>query len=162
MNLISREVEDPMFDPMFPESKANPRTITVKVSLASDPVRRMHMRGDLDDAQNETCKYFYAQFQKAHTGPHGIDFEKPVVDSQPGLNGAQGANMEASEALKQARHELGRKPFDMICLVAGEAYAVNDAAHIMLGRAPLPAEKTFYGKFFRDSVDCLAKFWGFR
>lgn len=94
------EVDDPLA--LEPGDK-----ITVVRSLRDDPLARLHVRDQIDDAQYNAGRRFQHDFETAERGPRAIDPSKEAVDGGKPPEPITERQRLAVRRLNRAHRELG-------------------------------------------------------
>lgn len=145
--------------PMDVDDPWEPRTkITVARSLRDDPLARLHVRDQIDDAQYHAGRRFQSDFESAERGPRAIDPSKEAVDGgrtpEPITEHQHAAALRLSRAYK-ALGEAGKTIANDV-LVHGRTMAQVALRHGVRG----DRWERYYGMRFQECLNSLAVFYG--
>jgi hypothetical protein len=82
--------------------------IRVMRALRDDPLARLHVRRQIDEAQYHGGRAFQRDFEAAERGPKAIDFTKEAVDGGSMPEPITEAQRKAARRLAQVYRELGQ------------------------------------------------------
>jgi hypothetical protein len=140
-------------DPYDPGTK-----ITVARSLRDDPLARLHVRDQIDDAQYNAGRKFQKDFETAERGPRAIDPSKEAVDGGRMPEPITEEQRAAAYRLSGAHSALGKAGTDIAhdVLVHGRNMAQ------IAERRGVHGERweRYYGMRFQECLDSLAIFYG--
>jgi hypothetical protein len=132
--------------------------ITVLRSLRDDPLARLHVRDQIDDAQYYAGRRFQSDFEIAERGPRAIDPSKEAVDGGRMPEPITESQQAAHYRLNRAHEALGR---------AGKAITHDVLVHgctmaQITERRGVRGERweRYYGMRFQECLNTLAVFYG--
>ncbi len=128
-------------------------------STKDDPLGKLHSRRQIDDAQYHAGREFQNDFEIAERGPCAIDPGKEAVDGGRMPEPITERQQQAVERLNGAQRRLGA---DGSALIHAILIRRQTCAQVAQSRA-LTGEgwEKYFGKRFRECLDCLALFYGF-
>jgi Domain of unknown function (DUF6456) len=139
-------------DPWEPGSK-----ITVARSLRDDPLARLHVRDQIDDAQYHAGRRFQRDFEAAERGPRAIDPSKEAVDGGRTPEPITEHQHAAALRLAKVREKLGHNGMALVIsvLVHGQHFAQ------IAERRGVSGERweRYYGMAFQECLNSLAVFY---
>lgn len=143
------EVDDPL------ESGGK---LYVMRSTRDDPLADHHARGYIDEAQYQAGRAFQGDFQRAERGPRAIELKEWVDGGLPPEPLTEGQR-KAAKQLAVVYRELGANGSALVhdVLVHGRTMVVIAAMRGLTGKD----WEQYFGKRFRECLDCLAVVYGF-
>lgn len=137
----------------------NGTTLVVMRSTRDDPLADHHARGHIDEAQYRAGRRFQNLFERAERPVRAIDPSKEAVDGGKAIDPLTDGQIKALAGLRQSYEELGQD---------GSAIIHDVLIHgmTMMGIAAKRKMATkdweqYFGKRFRECLDCLAIVYGF-
>ena len=132
--------------------------ITVARSLRDDPLARLHVRDQIDDAQYHAGRRFQSDFESAERGPRAIDPSKEAVDGGRTPEPITEHQHAAALRLARVRETLGHEGMALVISVLVHAQHWAQIAE----RRGVRGERweRFYGMRFRECLDSLAVLYG--
>jgi hypothetical protein len=148
-DIATRLVEDP-YDP--------DNLIAVPVNLRHDPLQRMFIRREIDDAQFKAGGMLrHAHEILASRGLKAIDPANETVDAGRSSAGLGETTLRAGERLRQAQTLLGWQSYRLvICVIIDgvNGSTISDATSAKVDRNAVQFQ-------FRSALENLAVLWGF-
>ena len=141
-------------DPWEPGTK-----ITVARSLRDDPLARLHVRDQIDDAQYHAGRRYQDDFYTAERGPRAIDTTREAVDGgRRTSDPITDTQMSAVHRLIGVHNDLGHVGTGIVqdVLVHGQNMAQIAARRGSRGER----WERYYGMKFRECLNSLAVFYG--
>lgn len=131
--------------------------ITVARSLRDDPLARLHVRDQIDDAQYNAGRRYQADFYTAERGPRAIDTTREAVDGGQRAEPITERQRAAAHRLNGAYRALGK----------GAAALITDVLVHGLNMAQIAERRgvrgesweRYHGMRFREHLDVLAVFY---
>lgn len=146
------EVEDPMA--LEPGA-----TILVMRSTRNDVLAAMKCRGHIDQAQFLAGREYQGDFETVEEGPRAIDTTKEAVDGGRIPEPYSEKRSKATKRLERADRALGTDGEKVVRAALLNGYTMEQIALINNRIGKSWAE--YYGRFFRDCLDCIAEVYGF-
>ncbi len=133
--------------------------LIVMRSTRNDPLANLHARHSIDEAQYQGGRAFQHDFETAERGPCAIDPSKEYVDGGLTPEPITEAQRKAVKRLNRAERELGQvgSALAHAVLIQGVTIWCFTASR----GGGTEAELKYYGRRFRECLDCLAKVYGF-
>jgi hypothetical protein len=133
--------------------------IVVARSLRDDPLARLHVRKQIDDAQYHGGRAFQRDFSIAERGPQAIDTTKEAVDGGKSPEPITEAQRKAAGRLNRVYRALGHdgSAITHSVLVNGQTGRQIAEARGLSGRR----WEEYFGQRFRECLDRLAIEYGF-
>lgn len=133
--------------------------ITVARSLRDDPLARLHVRDQIDDAQYNAGRQFQNDFETAERGPRAIDPSKEAVDGGRMPEPITEEQRAAVNRLARAHAALGRDGSSIV----HEVLVHRSTSAAMASRRGLSGERweRYFGMRFQECLDRLAVVYGF-
>ena len=124
-----------------------------------DPLAKLHVRHQIDEAQYHAGRAFQEDFETAERGPQAIDPSKEAVDGGRMPEPITEAMRKAVVRLSKAERALGA---DGSALTHAILIRRQTCSQIAQAR-DLKGEgwEKYFGKRFRECLDCLAIVYGF-
>lgn len=145
--------------PMDVEDPWEPGTkITVARSLRDDPLARLHVRDQIDDAQYNAGRRYQNDFYSAERGPRAIDPSKEAVDGGRSPEPITEHQWAAANRLISVHDDLGKSG----TIVAQEVLVHGHNMAQIAERRGVRGERweRYYGMRFRECLDRLAISYG--
>jgi hypothetical protein len=144
------EVDDPM--------EAGGKLYVMR-STRDDPLADHHARKHIDEAQYQAGRRFQSLFERAERPVRAIDPIKEAVDGGMAIDPLTDGQIKAMAGLRKSYEELGHE---------GSAIIHDVLIHGMTMMAIASKRKmatkdweAYFGKRFRECLDCLAVVYGF-
>jgi hypothetical protein len=125
----------------------------------NDPLGNLHARKQIDEAQYQAGRAFQSDWEQAERGPRAIDPSKEAVDGGRMPEAITEGMRKAVVRLNGAQRRLGVDGAAIVqaVLVSGQTCAQVAEARGLRG----PNWEKYFGKRFRECLDCLALVYGF-
>jgi hypothetical protein len=148
--LTPREVDDPY--------EAGGKIIIMR-STRDDPLGDLHARHMIDEAQYQAGRAFQHDFETAERGARAVDPSKEYVDGGLAPEPISEAQRRAARQLAIVHRALGADGSAIVhdVLVHNRTRKQVAESRGLAGQA----WQDYYGKRFRECLDCLAKVYGF-
>lgn len=132
--------------------------IVVARSLRDDPLARLHVRNQIDDAQFYGGRAFQRDFEVAERGPRAIDPSKEAVDGGRMPEPITESQRAAVKRLANVYAALGREGSSLVHEVLVHRSTMAD----MASRRSLSGERweRYFGMRFRECLTKLAIVYG--
>jgi hypothetical protein len=144
------EVEDPY---------AEGEKIIVMRSIRTDSLGRLHAHKQIDEAQYHAGRAYQDDFEIVQGQQQAADPSQPYVDQSFRQRGVSVTYSEALVRLNRAHRDLGLIGSTVASdvLIHGKSMAKVASDRGYIGRG----WEEFFGKRFRECLDCLALVYGF-
>jgi hypothetical protein len=148
--LTPKEVDDPY--------EAGGKIIVMR-STRDDPLADLHARHMIDEAQYQAGRAFQHDFETAERGPRAIDPSKEAVDGGLMPEPITEAQRRSARQLAIVYRQLGQDGSAIV-----HAVLVHNLTRKQVAESRGLSGKgweEYYGKRFRECLDCLAIVYGF-
>jgi hypothetical protein len=144
------EVDDPF---------AEGEKIIVMRAIRTDSLGRLHAHKQIDEAQYQAGRAFQDDFEIVQGQQQACDPSQPYVDQSFRHRGISKTHSEALVRLNRAHRDLGLigSAVASDVLIHGKSMSQLAADRGYIGRG----WDEFFGKRFRETLDCLALAYGF-
>lgn len=132
--------------------------ITVARSLRDDPLARLHVRDQIDDAQYNAGRRFQKDFETAERGPRAIDPSKEAVDGGQMPEAITEPQRKAAKRLAVVYRNLGQDGSAVVhdVLVHGKTCAQIAESRGLTGQS----WERYIGRRFQECLNRLAIVYG--
>lgn len=134
--------------------------IQVLRSTRDDPLAGLYARSQIDDAQLAAGRKWQAYYESGQVGSiRAIDPTKEAVDGGRIPEPITDHQIKALRKLDEAHKWLGNDSYGIVFTVLGERLMLKEAAqkHSFV----TAREIDYFSRRFKDSLEQLAKLWGF-
>ncbi|AGF74981.1 hypothetical protein BAnh1_11130 [Bartonella australis AUST/NH1] len=147
------ETSNPYFQPTYPESQGNPRTIIAVADAHSRPIALLYTKGHITTAQYKAAERFYLYWRQSQGDSHmSIDLTRTKVDGGEGHIHTMERRIEAANHLQTIKAELGVLGYRLVEQVVGYGQAIKDLS-------PSKRKQNSLADHLRDCLDLLAFHW---
>lgn len=146
------EVDDPLA--LEPGEK-----IIALRSIRGDPLAKLHMHHQIDEAQYRGGRAFQNDWEKAERGPRAVDPTRERVDGGQMREPVTEAQRRAVVRLNRIEHELGADGTALVHEVLIQGMTMQQIGE----RRDLTTQrwKDYFARRFQECLDRLALFYGF-
>ncbi len=149
-------VDNPYFSRAHDGEDANPLKIRAEINIRESAITTMAARGNIAEHQVAAAVKFRKLWEDlGGVGARAFDYSREPVDGGIRTDPISTRQMEAGKQLKACRDILGARPYDIVCKVAGEGFAITELVKTH-------RERTTMADYLKHALDDLAEHWGFK
>ena len=156
MEIAVIEVDDPYFDPKTPESRSNPRKMKATINARESYAMWLYARRHIDKAELKAASRIRRSWERlGGAGAKAIDYTSERVDGGQIAQTITDDHLEAARDLRAAAAVLGPAGYDLTIKLACMGLWISDLS-------PKEVHQKYLGMRFRECLDSLAAYWGFK
>lgn len=136
------------------------RFVTATASLRDDPLARLHVRNQIDDAQFAAGRHVQRLIESSEVGTvKAMDAGKPFVDGGRGPEPVSDQQIKAGRDLQRVRLELGGNGYTLVRSILGDRMFIEQYAAMVGDNTQ--RSRDFFARRFRECLDTLAAMFGY-